>query len=83
MSQPDLSRTFAYFEDTVDAVTGFLPRELPLKRLPQEWEAWEAALDDAITSKIQVGAKFDISNEEVKRSSSWRDRVMKVPHVLL
>ena len=63
----------------VDPHTGFLPSKIPLQRLPVEWEHWEATLDDAIiVSRIQLGAKPDITAAESVQSELWRAKARQV-----
>ena len=58
--------------------TGFMASDPPLDRLPHSWEDWEMTLDVAIKSKLQVGDKLGLTDEERAMSSRWRDRVRAV-----
>ena len=62
----------------IDQRTGFMASDPPLDRLPHSWEAWEIVLDVAIESKLQVGDKLGLTNEERAMSKRWRDRVRAV-----
>lgn len=62
----------------IDQQTGFMPSDPPLDRLPYCWEAWEIVLDVAIESKLQVGDKLGLTDEERAVSKRWRDRVRAV-----
>lgn len=63
----------------IDPVTGFLPRETPIERLPPQWEIWEKTLDSALALKLNVGQKYDITPDAVKRAAGWRESVRKLP----
>ncbi|TBU24452.1 Indoleamine 2,3-dioxygenase [Dichomitus squalens] len=75
---PDTS-TLAAHDFDVDTRTGFMPPQPPLARLPEPWEPWEAALDDAITSGLQLADKPDLSDEDEKKSERWRNSVRELP----
>ena len=62
----------------IDEQTGFMASDPPLDRLPHCWEAWEIVLDVAIESKLQVGDKLGLTDEERAMSKRWRDRVRAV-----
>ena len=62
----------------IDQQTGFMASDPPLERLPQCWEAWEMVLDIAFESKLQVGDKLGLTDEERVTSKRWRDRVRAV-----
>ena len=62
----------------IDQRTGFMASDPPLDRLPHSWEAWEIILDVAIESKLQVGDKLGLTDEERAMSKRWRDRVRAV-----
>lgn len=62
----------------VDQKTGFMASEPPLERLPAPWEAWEAILDVAIRTKLQLGDNPGISMQEMEISRVWRVQVSKV-----
>lgn len=74
---PDTS-TLAAHDFDVDTRTGFLPPQPPLSRLPFLWEPWEAALDDAVSCKLQLGDKYGLTAAEMISSTSWRTRVSHV-----
>lgn len=74
---PDTT-TLAAHDFDVDTRTGFMPPEEPLTRLPDGWEAWEATLDRALKSKLQLGEKFGISQGDAAQSESWRSLVREV-----
>ncbi|EGO24243.1 hypothetical protein SERLADRAFT_467213 [Serpula lacrymans var. lacrymans S7.9] len=75
---PDTS-TLAAHDFDVDTRTGFMPPDPPPSRLPLEWEPWEAVLEDALKTKLQLGGKPGITPEEAALSSSWRARVRETP----
>lgn len=62
----------------IDQLTGFMASDPPLDQLPHSWEAWEIVLDAAIESKLQVGDKIGLTDEERATSKRWRDRVRAV-----
>ena len=74
---PDTS-TLAAHDFDVDTRTGFMPPQPPLARLPNAWEPWEAALEDAIMSKLQLADKPDLSRDDEERSERWRSTVREV-----
>ena len=47
-------------------------------RLPEEWASWEDTLDEAISARLQLGEKPDVSDEDRAASESWRQRVREV-----
>ncbi|KAI0925487.1 hypothetical protein AcV5_008210 [Taiwanofungus camphoratus] len=75
---PDTS-TLAAHDFDVDTRTGFMPPEPPLVRLPEEWQLWEAALDDALTSRLQVSDKADLTAEDQAQSDRWQARIRELP----
>ncbi|KAI0635533.1 tryptophan 2,3-dioxygenase [Trametes polyzona] len=75
---PDTS-TLAAHDFDVDTRTGFMPPESPLTRLPSAWEPWEAVLEDAIRSKLQLADKPGLSDEDAAKSERWRNRVRELP----
>ncbi|KAL7278923.1 hypothetical protein ACG7TL_006754 [Trametes sanguinea] len=75
---PDTS-TLAAHDFDVDTRTGFMPPQPPLTRLPSAWEPWEAALDDAIDSKLQHADKPGLSDAEKAESARWRKSVDELP----
>ena len=70
--------TVAAHDFDVDTRTGFMPPQAPLTRLPEQWEHWEATLDDAVASELQLGDKRDLSDQDKSRSERWRARVREV-----
>jgi indoleamine 2,3-dioxygenase len=62
----------------IDQRTGFMAPDPPLDRLPQLWEPWEVLLDTAVESKLQIGDKIGISEEERVVSRRWREAVRAV-----
>ena len=74
---PDTS-TLAAHDFDVDTRTGFMPPQPPLSRLPEAWEPWEAALDDAISTRLQLAERPSLSEEDEKKSESWRNSIREV-----
>ena len=74
---PDTS-TLAAHDFDVDTRTGFMPPEPPLARLPAAWEPWETALESAITSRLRLADRPDLSEEDERKSESWRHSVREV-----
>jgi hypothetical protein len=70
--------TLAAHDFDVDTKSGFMPPEPPLARLPEKWEIWESALEQAIEDKLQLGDRFGLTNAEVTKSASWRANLSKV-----
>ena len=62
----------------IDSSTGFMAPRPPPARLPAEWELWEAVLDDAMTSRVQLGNKIGLTKEEMRLSEAWRVNVRAV-----
>ena len=62
----------------IDQHTGFMASSPPPDRLPQQWEDWEILLDNAVKSKLQVGDKLGLSEEERATSKRWRETVRAV-----
>ncbi|TFK61105.1 Indoleamine 2,3-dioxygenase [Pluteus cervinus] len=62
----------------VDTRTGFMASIEPPSRLPQQWQLWEATLDNAIQSKLQIGDKIGITEDEERVSREWRKRVREL-----
>lgn len=62
----------------VDQRTGFMAPEPPISRLPDTWNLWESALDNAIEAKIQLGDKVGLTASEAAASSIWRTSVRQV-----
>ncbi|KAF7307896.1 Indoleamine 2,3-dioxygenase [Mycena kentingensis (nom. inval.)] len=71
--------TLAAHDFDVDNRTGFMPPQPPPSRLPEEFEAWEVALDDAIAADLKLGDKPDITLVEAARSEDWRRSVREMP----
>lgn len=67
--------TLAAHDFDVDTRTGFMPPQPPLARLTPEWEVWEVALDDAVSNRLQLGDKQDLSEEDQAQSERWRARI--------
>ncbi|PPR01838.1 hypothetical protein CVT24_001726 [Panaeolus cyanescens] len=63
----------------VDQRTGFMAPEPPLARLPDPWELWEQMLDEAVSSRLQLGDKLGLTPEEAETSRLWREKVAKMP----
>ena len=74
---PDTS-TLAAHDFDVDTRTGFMPPQPPLTRLPSAWEPWEAVLEDAIRSRLQLADKLDLSEKDETDSERWRNTVREV-----
>ena len=62
----------------IDQHTGFMAPNPPPDRLPQHWEGWEILLDTAVESKLQVGDKLGLTEEERTISRRWRETVRAV-----
>ncbi|KAM5538885.1 hypothetical protein V8D89_007447 [Ganoderma adspersum] len=75
---PDTS-TLAAHDFDVDTRTGFMPPHPPLTRLPEPWQPWEAALDDAIARRLQLADRSSLSEEDEKSSASWRNSIRELP----
>ncbi|KAJ7067386.1 Indoleamine 2,3-dioxygenase [Mycena amicta] len=71
--------TLAAHDFDVDNRTGFMPPQPPPARLPEEFEPWEVALDQAIASALQLGDKPGITQAEINRSERWREGVRQLP----
>lgn len=74
---PDTT-TLAAHDFDVDTRTGFMPPHQPLMRLPDDWAAWEDMLDSGVSSRLQLGCKVGLSEEEAAASESWRQRIREV-----
>ncbi|KAJ5623847.1 indoleamine 2-3-dioxygenase [Penicillium lagena] len=67
----------------VDQRTGFVPPQMPLRRLSAEWEIWEATLDVAKSQKLKA-AEQALSLDpqpkiiEEEKARAWRKTVEKV-----
>ncbi|KAH7915591.1 Indoleamine 2,3-dioxygenase [Hygrophoropsis aurantiaca] len=75
---PDTS-TLAAHDFDVDTRTGFMPPQPPISRLPPAWEPWELVLEAAITKKLQLGGKPNLTAAEAARSALWRSSVREMP----
>ncbi|KAJ6109042.1 indoleamine 2-3-dioxygenase [Penicillium sp. IBT 16267x] len=67
----------------VDQRTGFVPPQMPLRRLSAEWEIWEATLDVAKSQKLKVAEQallLDAQQRivEEEKARAWRKTVEKV-----
>ncbi|KIJ60347.1 hypothetical protein HYDPIDRAFT_117243 [Hydnomerulius pinastri MD-312] len=71
--------TLAAHDFDVDTRTGFMPPDPPMSRLPEDWELWEAILEKAMTTKLQLAVKPGLSADEIAQSSSWRADVRNLP----
>ncbi|KAJ8514191.1 hypothetical protein ONZ45_g8241 [Pleurotus djamor] len=71
--------TLAAHDFDVDNRTGFMPPQVPLRRLPEDWEQLEAVLDAAMTDKLVLGDKIGITEVHVAGSGAWRERVRQLP----
>lgn len=74
---PDTTTVAAHDFD-VDARSGFMPPQPPLARLPHLWEAWEAALEEAISRKLKLGSAKELTRVKEEESEKWRQQVRKV-----
>ncbi|KAL5483228.1 hypothetical protein ACEPAI_8458 [Sanghuangporus weigelae] len=75
---PDTTTVAAHDFD-IDARTGFMPPQPPLSRLPEQWEAWERILDEAIERRLKLGAAQDLTPADEATSDDWRQRVRELP----
>ncbi|KAI5985204.1 Indoleamine 2,3-dioxygenase [Pisolithus marmoratus] len=71
--------TLAAHDFDVDTRTGFMPPDPPIRRLPEQWEPWEAILEKAMRARLQLTIKQGITNEEMRMSDSWRLEVRELP----
>jgi indoleamine 2,3-dioxygenase len=67
----------------VDPRTGFVPPQMPLQRLPSQWEIWEATLDAAMSQNLKAveqAVLLDAGRKVVEEEKArvWRDLVEKV-----
>lgn len=74
---PDTT-TLAAHDFDVDTRTGFMPPQIPLRRLSTDWELWELALEDAISSRLELGDRHGVQEKEKEKSRLWRERVRGV-----
>ena len=70
--------TLAAHDFDVDPRTGFLPPQVPMSRLPQQWESWERALDDAVSQGLKLGDAPTVGQADRAKSESWRNSVRNV-----
>ncbi|KAK0760650.1 hypothetical protein N5P37_006845 [Trichoderma harzianum] len=68
----------------VDRRIGFLPPQMPLPKLPAEWEAWEVTLDAATSQRFKaaeqlVGLNGPQKFVEEEKALTWRKLVDKMP----
>ncbi|KAG6811816.1 hypothetical protein H0H92_005675 [Tricholoma furcatifolium] len=73
--------TVSFADFDIHPLTGFVPFETPLSRLPAEWDVWERALEDATRLKLQLGASVGLTDTEKFKSEGWRIRVRELPVV--
>ncbi|KAI6141958.1 Indoleamine 2,3-dioxygenase [Pisolithus thermaeus] len=81
---PDLegivdTTTLAAHDFDVDTRTGFMPPDPPIRRLPEQWEPWEAALQKAMHDGLQLAVKENITDAERNMSDRWRLEVSELP----
>jgi hypothetical protein len=69
---------FASPDFHIDARSGFLPGQVPLRRLAGAFERWELLLDDALSHFVHTGASPLISKAQVAFADLWRKRLRKV-----
>ncbi|KAG9318030.1 Indoleamine 2,3-dioxygenase [Chiua virens] len=67
--------TLAAHDFDVDTRTGFMPPDPPITRMPVEWEPWEAILDRAMSTNMQLAVKPNTTEDEMAVSASWRESV--------
>ncbi|KAF3066821.1 Indoleamine 2,3-dioxygenase [Trichoderma lentiforme] len=82
--KPADGSTAALQDFHVDRRMGFLPPQMPLPRLPVEWEAWEATLDAAISQRFKAAEQLAALDGpqnfvEEEKASAWRKLVNKMP----
>ncbi|EEB95799.1 hypothetical protein MPER_05176, partial [Moniliophthora perniciosa FA553] len=63
----------------VDPKTGFMAPRIPVARLPEDWEPWEALLDAAIAERLRPGDTVELTETDEARSEHWRARVRQMP----
>jgi indoleamine 2,3-dioxygenase len=69
---------FAFSQYGIDAHTGFLTPEPPLRRLSGEYEQWEILLDEAKDNFVHTGPSSEITLKQRAFGCMWRKRVRKV-----
>lgn len=62
----------------VDNRTGFMASRPPPPRLPETWELWEAMLDRAVNSKLQLGDAAGLTPADARISLEWRSDIRTV-----
>lgn len=70
--------TLAAHDFDVDTRTGFMPPQVPVMRLDNQYDAWEDILEDAISTHLQLGEKVDLDEKEKLKSEKWRARIRRV-----
>lgn len=70
--------TLAAHDFDVDTRTGFMPPQMPMQRLPSEWESWEVALGQAISQQLQLGDSPGLTESAKDCSERWRKGVRSV-----
>lgn len=70
--------TLAAHDFDVDTRTGFMPPQPPLTRLPDPWQPWEELLADALSNRMKLGDRPDVTNADELRAARWRARVRDV-----
>ena len=68
---------FASPDFDIDAHSGFLPNQIPLRRLAGTFEFWELLLDDALSHFVHTGASPLVSKAQVAFADLWRKRLRK------
>ncbi|KAG9102415.1 hypothetical protein FS749_000005 [Ceratobasidium sp. UAMH 11750] len=78
-SSPDMS-SLASSEFGLDPVTGFLPPQVPLRRLPSAFDAWEHALEHAMVVLKRPGDCEDppATEDERAQSHKWREGIQRM-----
>ncbi|KAG8748248.1 hypothetical protein FRC10_007637 [Ceratobasidium sp. 414] len=78
-SSPDMS-SLASSEFGLDPVTGFLPSQVPLRRLPSAFDPWERALQHAMTVLKRPGDCEDppATENEKAQSQKWRESIQQM-----
>jgi hypothetical protein len=74
VSSPDMS-SIACEEFAIDAETGFLPREEPVRRLPQDFDIWERALQQAHAGLTYTSDDARCTELEKVFSERWRQSI--------
>ena len=82
VSSPDMSLV-ASERFGIDAETGFLPRTEPLRRLPEDFEVWERALQQAHAGLTYTGDDERLTEAGRIFSEQWRQSIREVSHPLI